>query len=162
VDFKNTVIILTSNLGSAQIQALDSRTDGPREAHDAAVRKAVLEEARRVFRPEFLNRLDDLVVFRSLGKGEIRRVVDIQLARFEERMEARDLRLDVSAAAKEALADAGWDPQYGARPLKRAIQHNLEDPLARAILAGEFPPGTRVVVDCASNGELRFHAGLAN
>jgi ATP-dependent Clp protease ATP-binding subunit ClpB len=162
VDFKNTVIILTSNLGSAQIQAIEGRADGHGEARDAAVRKAVLEEARRVFRPEFLNRLDDLVVFRSLGRDEIRRVVDIQLKRFAARMEARDLRLDVTASAKEALADAGWDPQYGARPLKRAIQHSLEDPLARAILAGEFPPGTRVVVERAPNGELRFRAGMAN
>jgi ATP-dependent Clp protease ATP-binding subunit ClpB len=162
VDFKNTVIILTSNVGSFQIQAMDRRTDGQGEAHDAAVRKAVLEEARKIFRPEFLNRLDDLVVFRSLGRDEIRRVVDIQLKRFAARMEARGLRLEVSPSAKEALADAGWDPQFGARPLKRAIQHSLEDPLARAILAGEFGPGTRVVVDRAPNGELRFSAGVAN
>jgi ATP-dependent Clp protease ATP-binding subunit ClpB len=162
VDFKNTVIILTSNLGSAQIQAMDVRADGHGEARDAAVRKAVIDEARRVFRPEFLNRLDDLVVFRGLGREEIRRIVDIQLKRFASRMEARDLRLDVMPSAKEALADAGWDPQYGARPLKRAIQHSLEDPLARAILAGEFPPGTRVVVERAPDGGLRFSAGVAN
>jgi ATP-dependent Clp protease ATP-binding subunit ClpB len=162
VDFKNTVIILTSNLGSAQIQAMEGRADGHSEARDAAVRKTVLEEARRVFRPEFLNRLDDLVVFRSLGREEIRRIVEIQLKRFAARMEARDLRLDVTSSAKEALADAGWDPQYGARPLKRAIQHSLEDPLARAILAGEFAPGTRVVVERDPDGGLKFRAGVAN
>jgi len=162
VSFKNTVIILTSNLGSLQMQAMDESATGSPEARAKAVRTAVLEEAKRVFRPEFLNRLDEIVVFGSLGRAEIRRVVDIQLKRFQSRMESRGLTLDVSPGAKEALADAGWDPQYGARPLKRALQHGLEDPLAKAILAGRFPPGTRVVVERALDGELRLSAGVAN
>jgi ATP-dependent Clp protease ATP-binding subunit ClpB len=153
VDFKNTVIILTSNLGSVQMQAVEERKDLDPEARRELGRRAVLDEVRRAFRPEFLNRLDEMVVFRRL---------DIQLDRFGARLARRDLSLEVSPRAKDFLGEQGWDPQYGARPLKRAIQHYLEDPLARKVLGGEFPAGTRVVIDLGVSGELSFSARMQN
>jgi len=162
VDFKNTVIILTSNIGSAHMQAIEERSGLEPDARRELTRRAVLDEVRKVFRPEFLNRLDEIVVFNRLDAAQIRRIVDIQLDRFARRLERRDLSLDVSDRAKEFLAEAGWDPQYGARPLKRAIQKNLEDPLARRVLAGEFPPGTRVIIDRRPDGELTFATRMQN
>jgi len=147
VDFKNTVIILTSNLGSAHIQAIDEKTGLDAETRRELVQRAVMDEVRRQFRPEFLNRLDETVVFSRLDQSQIRKIVDIQLERFASRLTRRELSLEVSDAAKDFLAEVGWDPQYGARPLKRAIQKNLEDALAKRVLAGEFPPGTRIQVD---------------
>jgi ATP-dependent Clp protease ATP-binding subunit ClpB len=115
-----------------------------------------------VFRPEFLNRLDEIVVFTRLDQSQIRRIVDIQLARFASRLARRDLTLDMTDGAKSVLAEAGWDPQYGARPLKRAIQKNLEDELARRVLAGEFPPGSRILVDRSPAGGLTFSSSMMN
>jgi ATP-dependent Clp protease ATP-binding subunit ClpB len=162
VDFKNTVIILTSNIGAAHMQAVEERVGLDDAAKKEQIRKAVMEDVRRVFRPEFLNRLDEIVFFSRLDEKEIRRIVDIQLARFQSRLARRELRLDVREGAKDVLARAGWDPQYGARPLKRAIQHSLEDPLARKVLAGEFPPGTTVVVDRGVGDELAITARMSN
>jgi ATP-dependent Clp protease ATP-binding subunit ClpB len=161
VDFKNAVIILTSNLGSHHIQAIEDREGMDSETKRELVRRAVMEDLRKAFRPELLNRLDEIVFFRRLEKQELRRVVDIQLARFATRVAKRDLFIEVSDAAKDFLAEAGYDPQFGARPLKRAIQKNLEDPLARRLLAGEFPPGTRIGVDRAGDG-LSFSARVQN
>jgi ATP-dependent Clp protease ATP-binding subunit ClpB len=109
-----------------------------------------------------LNRLDEIVVFRRLEKEQLRQIVDIQLRRFAERLKKRDLLVEVSDAAKDLLGEVGWDPQFGARPLKRAIQKLLEDPLARRVLGGEFPPNTRIVVDRAGNGELSFVPRVQN
>jgi ATP-dependent Clp protease ATP-binding subunit ClpB len=162
VDFKNTVIILTSNIGSLHIQAIDERPGLDASTRSELTRRAVLEEVRRVFRPEFLNRLDEIVIFNRLDASQIRHIVDIQLDRFARRLQRRDLSLDISDRAKDFLAEVGWDPQYGARPLKRAIQKNLEDTLARKVLAGEFPSGTRIVVDRAPNGELTFTNRMQN
>jgi ATP-dependent Clp protease ATP-binding subunit ClpB len=162
VDFKNTVIILTSNLGSAHIQAIDDKVGLDAPTRRELVQRAVMDEVRRVFRPEFLNRLDEVVVFNRLDPSQIRYIVDIQLDRFASRLARRDLSIDVSERAKDYLAEVGWDPQYGARPLKRAIQKNLEDALARRVLAGEFPAGTRIVVDRSSGGELTFSARMQN
>ncbi len=162
VNFKNTVIILTSNIGSAQIQAIEDRPGLEPDARKDLVRRAVMEDVRRVFRPEFLNRLDEIVFFHRLDSSQIRHIVDIQLERFAERLARRDLLLDVTDRAKDALAKEGWDPQYGARPLKRAIQRLLEDPLARKVLAGEFPPRTRVVVDRGSSGDLVITGRMQN
>ncbi len=162
VNFKNTVIILTSNIGSSQIQAIEDRPGLEPEARKDLVRRTVMEEVRRVFRPEFLNRLDEIVFFHRLDASQIRNIVDIQLGRFAERLARRDLVLDVTDRAKDVLAKEGWDPQYGARPLKRAIQRFLEDPLARKVLAGEFPPGTRVVVDRGPTGELSISGRVPN
>ncbi len=161
VDFKNTVIILTSNLGSAHISAIEDRQGIDAATKRELVQRAVMEEVRKAFRPEFLNRLDEAVVFRPLEKGQIRQIVDIQLERFRSRLARRDLTLEVTDAAKDTLAEQGWDPQYGARPLKRAIQKGLEDPLARRVLAGEYPPGTTVHVD-QRRGELTFAGRMQN
>jgi ATP-dependent Clp protease ATP-binding subunit ClpB len=146
VDFKNTVIILTSNIGTAELAALEERRDLSAEERERASERAVTEALRRQFRPEFINRLDEIVVYKRLGRDQIRRIVDIQLAQVAERLKKRELGLDVSEAAKELLGELGWDPQYGARPLKRAIQKHLEDGLARRLLAGEFMPGETVFV----------------
>jgi ATP-dependent Clp protease ATP-binding subunit ClpB len=162
VDFKNTVIILTSNIGSVHIQAIDERPGLDATTRGELTRRAVLDEVRRLFRPEFLNRLDEIVIFNRLESSQIRHIVDIQLERFAQRLQRRELSIEISDRAKEFLAEVGWDPQYGARPLKRAIQKNLEDALARKVLAGEFPPGTRIVVDRAATGELSFTARMQN
>ncbi len=162
VDFKNTVVILTSNIGSQQIQAIEEREglDGPTKRE--LIRRAVTEDLRKAFRPEFLNRLDEIVFFRRLEKEQIRRIVDIQLGLFATRLARRDLVLEVSDRAKDFLGDVGWDPQYGARPLKRAIRKHLEDALAKRVLAGEFPPGTRIAVDLGVAGELTFVPRVQN
>jgi ATP-dependent Clp protease ATP-binding subunit ClpB len=162
VDFKNTLIILTSNVGSAQIQAIGDRPGLGVDERRELTRRAVLEEIRQVFRPEFINRLDEMVVFNRLEPEQIRFIVDIHLRRFAQRLERRELVLEVTDRAKAFLAEAGWDAQYGARPLKRAIQKHIEDPLARKVLAGEYPPGTKVIVDRGGAGELVFSARMQN
>jgi ATP-dependent Clp protease ATP-binding subunit ClpB len=162
VDFKNTIIVLTSNVGSAQIQAIGDRAALSAEDRRDLTRRAVLDEVRKMFRPEFINRLDDMVVFNRLEPEQLRVIVDIHVRRFAARLERRDLSLEVSDRAKDFLAEAGWDAQYGARPLKRAIQKNIEDPLARKVLSGEFPPGTKVVVDRGPSGDLVFAARMSN
>jgi ATP-dependent Clp protease ATP-binding subunit ClpB len=147
VDFKNTVIILTSNVGSAHIQSID---DEDRR------RRAVMDDLRAHFRPEFLNRLDETVVFHRLDRAQIRRIVEIQLVRFEKRLGARGLALEISDAAKDLLGQVGYDPTFGARPLKRAIQRLIENPLAQELLAGRYAPGDVVIVDVGVGGELGF------
>jgi ATP-dependent Clp protease ATP-binding subunit ClpB len=139
VDFRNTVVIMTSNAGSHLV------TDS--EGWDAdAVRKKVLDELRRTFRPEFLNRVDDIVVFHRLTRAEIDRIVDLQLERLRKLLLHRDLELELTPEARTFLADEGYDPVYGARPLKRALTKHIQDPLARRLLAGEFKPGDTIVV----------------
>jgi ATP-dependent Clp protease ATP-binding subunit ClpB len=162
VDFRNTVIILTSNIGSTHMQAIEDREGLDPQTRRELVRRAVLDEVRRLFRPEFLNRLDETVIFKRLDPSQIRHIVEIQLERFAARLTRRDLTIEVADRAKDFLAQAGWDPQYGARPLKRAIQKHVEDPLARRVLGGEFPPGTRVLVDLGANGDLTFAARMQN
>jgi ATP-dependent Clp protease ATP-binding subunit ClpB len=137
VDFKNTVLILTSNIGSQHIMNI---TD------EGEMRKLVLNDLSRAFRPEFLNRLDEKIIFHRLDKRDLRSIVDIQLQRFARRLERRELGVVVDDSAKDFLGEIGWDPQYGARPLKRAIQQVLENPLAQKILAGEFAPGETISV----------------
>jgi ATP-dependent Clp protease ATP-binding subunit ClpB len=146
VDFTNTVIILTSNVGSQYITA--GKTD-------AQIQEAVMTELRQHFRPEFLNRLDDMVVFHQLGRDQLRSIVDIQLRRFEKRLRERELPLQVDDDAKDLLGNLGYDPIYGARPLKRVIQRYLENPLAELILAGKFLPGDTVHVRTV-DGELKI------
>jgi ATP-dependent Clp protease ATP-binding subunit ClpB len=152
VDFKNTVIILTSNIGTLELTAIEERRDLGDEEKNELGTKTAMEALRRHFRPEFINRLDEIVVFRRLGRSELRRIVDIQLGYLEERLEQRDLGLELSDGAKEFLAEVGWDPQFGARPLRRAVQRHLEDELARRMLAGEFMPGDVIVVDREAAG----------
>jgi ATP-dependent Clp protease ATP-binding subunit ClpB len=139
VDFRNTVIIMTSNLGSQAIQELGG------EANYAAMKGAVMQVLSEHFRPEFINRVDEIVVFHSLGREQIRSIVDIQLGRLRQRLAERDIQLRLDDAARDRIGEAGFDTVYGARPLKRAIQAQIENPLAQQILRGEFTAGDRVV-----------------
>jgi ATP-dependent Clp protease ATP-binding subunit ClpB len=149
VDFRNTVIIMTSNLGSQVIQEYASQGDYNR------MKSAVMEIVQQSFRPEFINRIDDIVVFRPLGVEQIRSIVDIQLGYLRKRLLERNMELVLDDKARDALGEAGFDPVYGARPLKRAIQQQIENPLAQRILRGEFAPGDRVRVT-ARDGQLVF------
>jgi ATP-dependent Clp protease ATP-binding subunit ClpB len=153
VDFRNTVVILTSNVGSQYILDVED---------EAQMRRAVMDELRRSFRPEFLNRLDETIIFHRLSKSDLRAIVDIQLRNFERRLERRELKLALDDGAKDYLGEIGWDPVYGARPLKRAIQQHLENPLAQRVLAGEFMPGDTVKVSRVPGGTFRFERALVN
>ena len=149
VDFRNTVVVMTSNLGSDLIQTLAG------EAHYNEMRDAVMGVVERHFRPEFINRIDEVVVFHPLGEAQIRAIARIQLAALERRLAERDLSLHVDDAVIDRLVAVGFDPVYGARPLKRAIQRWIENPLAQALLGGRFAPGAqiRAVIEA---GEIRF------
>ena len=149
VDFKNTVVVMTSNIGSQHIQELGA--DAPYEA----VKAAVMGDVKDYFRPELINRIDEVVVFHALGQADIRRIAEIQLGSLKKRLAAQDLRLEVSDAALDVLAQAGFDPIYGARPLKRAIQSEVENPLAKALLEGRYAPGSVIRVE-ARDGKLVF------
>ena len=140
VDFRNTVIVMTSNLGSNLIQEMAGE-----EQYDA-MKSALMDVVGTHFRPEFINRVDDVVVFHPLGRDHIRKIVDIQLGYLHERLAERDIQINLSNAARDKLADAGFDPVYGARPLKRAIQQQVENPLAQEILQGKFKPGDVIEV----------------
>jgi ATP-dependent Clp protease ATP-binding subunit ClpB len=139
VDFRNTVVIMTSNLGSQVIQELAG------DANYARMKEAVMQVVSQHFRPEFINRVDEIVVFHSLGREQIRSIVDIQLGRLRQRLAERDITLRLDDAARDRIGEAGFDTVYGARPLKRAIQSQIENPLAQQILRGEFVAGDRVV-----------------
>jgi ATP-dependent Clp protease ATP-binding subunit ClpB len=157
VDFKNTILIMTSNIGSNRI--LDF--SGAAGAEYAVMRATVLDELRRHFRPEFLNRVDEIVVFTALAEAQLERIIGIQLDRLRSRLAARRIELDVSAAARRHLVKVGYDPVYGARPLKRAVQRELETPLGRRILSGDVRDGQNVYVDYdEAKGELTFAQGL--
>src|SRR5579872_4101551 len=149
VDFRNTVIIMTSNLGSQVIQEYAG------EKNYARMRSAVMEIVQQSFRPEFINRIDDIVVFHPLGTAQIRSIVDIQLLYLRKRLAERNMDVTLDDAARDLLGEAGFDPVYGARPLKRAIQQQIENPLAQRILRGEFLPGDRIRVG-ARDGQLTF------
>ena len=140
VDFRNSVIVMTSNLGSQLIQEMAG------EDNYESMKTAVMNEVGNHFRPEFINRIDDVVVFHPLGREHIRKIVDIQLSYLHARLADRDIRIQLSDAARDKLADAGFDPVYGARPLKRAIQQQVENPLAQEILQGKFKPGDVIEV----------------
>jgi ATP-dependent Clp protease ATP-binding subunit ClpB len=148
VDFKNTVIVMTSNLGSQHIVALQGEPE-------SIVREAVMKEVKAHFRPEFLNRIDESVVFHALGQSQIRAIARIQLRGLEQRLAAQEMTLSVSEAALDELAKVGFDPVFGARPLKRAIQSRIENPVAKLILQGRFGPKDLVPVD-VENGEFSF------
>lgn len=145
VDFRNSVIVMTSNLGSQMIQEL------AKEKYEV-MKKAVLEVVGQHFRPEFVNRIDETVVFHPLGKEQIRQIVDLQIIRLKKRLEEKSLDLQISDSALDYLADIGYDPVYGARPLKRAIQQSLENPLAMDMLAGKFLPGHVIIVEKNEGG----------
>ena len=151
VDFSNTVVVMTSNLGSDLIQSMVG------ESHEA-IRDAVMGVVGTHFRPEFINRIDEAVVFHALGREHIRGILDVQLSYLRARLEDMDYGFELSDAVAEKLCEAGYDPVYGARPLKRAIQVHLENPLAGALLKGQFSPGSIIHADVSSTGEMTFHA----
>jgi ATP-dependent Clp protease ATP-binding subunit ClpB len=150
VDFRNTVIVMTSNLGSQEIQSMASESD-----YDA-MKSAVMGIVGEHFRPEFINRVDEVVVFHPLEQEQIRRIADIQFNYLRERLQDRHMDVEVTDVALDKLGEAGFDPVYGARPLKRAIQHLVENPLSRSLLAGEFVPGDVIQVDIDEGGEFTF------
>jgi ATP-dependent Clp protease ATP-binding subunit ClpB len=148
VDFRNTVLIMTSNLGGQLIQEMSNR---PFEE----VREAVMTVLRDHFRPEFLNRVDEIIVFKSLTQEQLGAIIDIQLKRLQQRLAERKISLVVTDEARKLLIQRGWDPVYGARPLKRAIQRMVQDPLAMMLLEGKFTDGDTVEAD-VKDGELTF------
>jgi ATP-dependent Clp protease ATP-binding subunit ClpB len=153
VDFRNAVVIMTSNLGSSVIHELAG------EGNYQRMKSAVLEVVQQNFKPEFINRIDDLVVFHPLGTAQIRIIVDIQLGILRKRLLERDIELELDDAARDSLGEAGFDPVYGARPLKRAIQQQIENPLAQRLLSGAFGPGDRIRVTVV-DGALAFQKSV--
>jgi ATP-dependent Clp protease ATP-binding subunit ClpB len=152
VDFKNTVVIMTSNVGSHYIAEHAARSGGDLTE---GVRREVLDALRAHFRPEFINRVDEIIVFHALTREQMRSIIDIQLRGLMKRLEDRKIRVDLTDRAKDLLIAEGYDPTYGARPLKRTIQRRVLDPLAMRVLQGEFAEGDAVRID-ASGGELQF------
>jgi ATP-dependent Clp protease ATP-binding subunit ClpB len=153
VNFKNTVIIMTSNIASPIIQELTQSG-----ASQETVRTRVMEELRHNLRPEFLNRIDEVIVFRPLSREQIGEIVEIQLGRLRKLLADRKLTLELTPAAREKLASEGYDPVYGARPLKRVIQQRLQNPLALRLLQGEFHAGDTILVDVDPAGQFTFTA----
>ena len=147
VSFKNTIIIMTSNLASSLIMAHDGAVD--------EVKEAVSEELKRHFRPEFLNRVDEVLIFRQLNKGDMLKIVDIQLERFRHRLAEHDVKLSMTDDAKRVIVENGFDPAFGARPLKRAVIRELETPVSRLLIAGELQQGGELQVT-AGDGKLKF------
>ena len=154
VDFRNTLIVMTSNLGA------DFLVNQPEGEDTDAVRDQVMSVVRAAFRPEFLNRIDEIILFHRLKKSEMTRIVDIQMARLQKLLDDRKITITLDAGAREWLAEKGWDPAYGARPLKRVIQKSVQDPLAEMILAGTIKDGEKVTVSAGKQG-LTFNGKLA-
>jgi ATP-dependent Clp protease ATP-binding subunit ClpA len=158
VDFKNTVIVMTSNIGTGFVDKnrIGFSVLGKDKATEDS-RKRLLEALRSQFRPEFLNRVDDIIVFNSLTREHLSQIVDIQLQNVSKLLKDRKVKLEVSAAAKDAIISEGYDPQYGARPMKRAIQRLISDPLSLKLITGEFLEGDTILVDAKEGQpELQF------
>jgi ATP-dependent Clp protease ATP-binding subunit ClpB len=151
VDFKNTVLILTSNLGSAQLALIEERESLGVEEKQVLLESTSQAALKAHFRPEFLNRIDEVITFRRLGQGEIRSIVEIQIERLQARLARREVGLLMTESAKDLIAMIGYDPEFGARPLQRTLQKKVENPLAQAVLKGEFPPGSTVKVDAVDD-----------
>ena len=157
IDFRNTIIIMTSNVGAELLKKQTVMGFGA--SHDAgdydAMRDKILEETKRVFKPEFLNRLDEIIVFHSLGKPELLHIVDLEADKVLKRIKAKEVHIELSQSAKEFLIEKGYDPQYGARPMRRAVERFLEDPLAEELLRGNVKAGDTVHAE-AKDGKLVF------
>jgi ATP-dependent Clp protease ATP-binding subunit ClpB len=151
VDFRNTLVIMTSNVGSQHLRGLVDLAPGER----AAIERRVDEELRRTFRPEFLNRIDEIIFFEPLGRAQLDRIVEIQVGRLGKLLADKNLALTLTPEAIALVAERGYDPVYGARPLRRSLQRLLVDPLANALLAGELGPGDRIVAERAGE-EIKF------
>jgi ATP-dependent Clp protease ATP-binding subunit ClpB len=154
VDFRNTLIVMTSNLGSEYL------ANQPEGQDTDAVRDQVMTVVRANFRPEFLNRIDEIILFHRLKRSEMTKIVDIQMTRLAKLLEDRKITIELEPTAREWLADKGWDPAYGARPLKRVIQKSVQDPLAEMILSGQIKDGEKVVISAGKQG-LTFNGKLA-
>jgi ATP-dependent Clp protease ATP-binding subunit ClpB len=150
VDFTNTIIVMTSNIGSQVIQEI-TKEGGSEEQ----MRDAVMETLQSRFLPEFLNRVDEIMIFHPLKQEQIRKIVDLQIAKLRKQLGEKGITLDVTPAAMEEIAAEGYDPTYGARPLKRVIQQRVQNPLAVALLEREFGEGSRVKIDC-KEGDFTF------
>ena len=157
VDFRNTIILMTSNVGSDNLrkQTTIGFTAASEQSTYERMKEKILDEARRVFRPEFLNRLDDVVVFRSLNKPDLIQILDLEVAKVMERLKHKNIRIELDAAAKDFLTEKGFDPQYGARPMRRAVERHLEDPLAEEIIKGHLHEAEPIRVT-VENGKLVF------
>jgi ATP-dependent Clp protease ATP-binding subunit ClpC len=157
VDFKNTVIIMTSNLGTRDIQkgtTLGFATSDETVTYEK-MKDKVMEELKRSFRPEFLNRIDEIIVFQSLSRENVKSIVDLMMKRVSDQLKAKDIEIELTEAAKELLAEKGYDPTLGARPLRRTIQRLVEDPLSEKLLWKEYQAGQTIIVD-ARDGEVLF------
>jgi ATP-dependent Clp protease ATP-binding subunit ClpC len=158
VDFKNTVIIMTSNLGTRDIQkgtTLGFSPGGDEEVTYEKMKDKVMEELKRSFRPEFLNRIDEIIVFHSLSREHVKMIVDLMIRRLEQQLQSKDVDIELTDRAKGVLAEKGYDPALGARPLRRTIQRMVEDPLSEKLLYKEFTAGQTIIVD-ARDGEIVF------
>ena len=162
IDFRNTIIIMTSNVGADLLKKQSVMGFGaPRDSQDYdSMREKIMEETKRVFKPEFLNRLDELIVFHSLGKAELLHIVDLEVDKVLKRIKAKEVHIDLHETAKEFLIEKGYDPQYGARPMRRAVERYLEDPLAEELLRGNVKAGDKVEV-AATGGKLVFQSDAA-
>ena len=164
MNFRNTVIIMTSNVGSGEIRQMGPIGFSVNARHngDEDVRKALLDSLRRTFRPEFLNRVDDIIVFNTLSREHLALIIDIQLQRVRGLLEAKGIHLEVAASAKDVVMAEGYDPAYGARPMRRAIQRLVQDPLSMRLLSGDFVAGDTVMVEGdASKHALEFTKRVA-
>jgi ATP-dependent Clp protease ATP-binding subunit ClpC len=162
IDFRNTIIIMTSNVGAELLKKQTTMGFGaPREGHDyESMREKILDETKRVFKPEFLNRLDEIIVFHSLEKSHLLQIVDLEVAKVKERLRAKEVEVVLDTAAHDFVIEKGYDPNYGARPMRRAVERYLEDPLAEEILRGNVKPGATVQVT-AKDGKLAFESAAA-
>ena len=163
VDFKNTIIVLTSNVGASllmkrvEIGFSRARTDAASEqAEYERMKDRLMPEIRQLFRPEFMNRLDDIIMFHALSKTQVRQVLDIMLLQTQARLSEQFISLDLTDAAKDLVVERGYDPDFGARPLRRTLQELLQDPLAEGLLGGEFCAGDRLLGDIGADGKLQL------
>src|SRR5690606_10347743 len=159
VDFRNTVIIMTSNVGAHEIQrhgSIGFRTVEDSQQSYQDMKKKVMDELRKTFRPEFLNRVDEVIVFHALTKEHLRQIVDIMLQTLVKELKDRGVQVEFTERAKDVLAEQGYDPQYGARPLRRATQRLVENPLSEEMLRGRFQEGDTIVVDANAEGQIVF------
>ena len=163
VDFRNTILIMTSNIGAKLISRAQPlgfhvpRNEAQsREEEYKEIRERVMDALKKTFRPEFLNRLDGVMVFRPLTREQIKQIVDLELKRVRSLLVEHDLELEVTEAAKERLAEEGYDPDFGARPLRRVIQREIEDSLSEGLLAGRFKAGDKVIADVNAEGKLEL------
>jgi ATP-dependent Clp protease ATP-binding subunit ClpC len=153
VDFRNTIVLMTSNVGSEAIrkQTTIGFTPSSEEASYEKMRDKILDEAKKVFRPEFLNRLDDVIVFRALGKPDLIQILDLEVAKVLERLKHKNIKLELDGKAKDFLTEKGYDPLYGARPMRRSVERFLEDPLAEEIIKGNFHEHEPILVSVAQD-----------